>query len=80
MIYGLNRKDANVICSYIINFCSHNDIPKEFFSDNGKEFQKKILDEYCTINNIKFCYGMLFNLHSQGSIERFNYTIKKVFV
>ena len=77
MIYGLNRKDANAISSYIFDFCSHHNIPKEFSSDNGKEFRNKILDEYWAINNIKFCHGMPFNPHSQSSIERFNYTIKK---
>ena len=77
MIYGLNNKSAGLITSYIIDFCTNHNIPKEFSSDNGREFNNKLLDEYCNVNNIKFIHGMPFNPHSQGAIERFNYTIKK---
>ena len=77
MIYGINSKESKMIITYIIDFCSNHNIPKEFSSDNGAEFKNKFFDDYCQMNNIKFLHGMPFNARAQGTIERFNYTIKK---
>jgi len=34
-------------------------------------------NEFCFKNNIRFIHGIHYNPHSQGTIERFYYTIKK---
>ena len=53
MIYGIKSKESKMIITYIIDFCSNHNIPKEFSSDNGAEFKNKFFDDYCQMNNIK---------------------------
>ena len=47
MVYGINTKKADMILQYIIEFCLHNDFPREFGSDNGAEFKNSIVNEFC---------------------------------
>ena len=77
MIYGLHNKEANNILPFIIDFCSNHNIPKQFSSDNGTEFKNKFFNDFCLENNIKYIHDMPFSPNTQGSIERFNYSIKK---
>ena len=69
MIYGHNSKDSDNILNDIIEYCLNNGFPKEFLCDNGPEF--------CIKNYIKYMHGISNNPHSHGTIERFNYTVKK---
>ena len=77
MVDGINTKKADVIIQYIIEFCLHNNFPKEFGSDNGAEFKNTILKEFCSKHDITFVQGVPYNPHAQGTIKRFHYTIKK---
>lgn len=52
-------------------------MPREFASDNGVESKNKFFNVFRAISNIKFIHGMPFSPRAQGTIERFNYSIKK---
>ena len=77
MNYGTNSKKSDNLLKRIFEFCMNNKIPKEFLSDNGAEFKNKFINDFCNMYNIKFLHGSPYSPHSQGIIERFNYTIKK---
>ena len=77
MIYGLQNKHADNILQNIIEFCLNNGFPEEFLSDNGPELKNNKTNEFCIKNNIRYIHGIPYNPHSQGTIERFHYTIKK---
>ena len=77
MIYGTNSKSADELLKFIKDFCLNNAIPKVFISDNGAEFKNSLFDNFCQEYQISFRHGKPYSPHSQGGIERFNYTIKK---
>ena len=76
-IYGTNTKNAEILLKYVTDFCLNNNIPNEFICDNGAEFKNRIFKNFCEIHNIKFLHGAPYSPHSQGIVERFNYTMKK---
>ncbi len=47
-------------------------------SDNGSEFSNGILDAFCAQNNIKQIKGSPYYPQTNGSVERFNGTIKRL--
>ena len=61
----------------ILDFCANNSFPKEFCSDNGPEFKNSKLNEICEKEGITYIHGIPYNPHSQVTVERFHYTIKK---
>ena len=77
MIYPENDKKAENLVKDIIQFCTYNGFPKEFCSDNGPEFKNVKIKEICEREGIIFIHGVPYNPHSQGTVERFHYTIKK---
>ena len=77
IIYGLQNKLFDIILQNKIEFCLNNGFPQEFLSDNGQELKNNKTNEFYTKNNIRFIHGIPYNPHSQGTIERFHYTIKK---
>ena len=77
MIYKLNDKKSVKIIQYILEFFANNTFPKEFCSDNGPEFKNSKLNDICEREGITFIHGIPYNPHSQGTVERFHYTIKK---
>ena len=79
MIYKLTDKKSETIIKYILEFCANNTFPKEFCSDNGPEFKNSKLNDICEKEGITFIHGVPYNPHTQGTVERFLYTIKKHF-
>ena len=77
MIYKHNNKEAEPILQNIIEFCLINGFPQEFASDNRPEFKNKNMQNFCIKENIKYINGIPYYPNSQGTIERFHYTIKK---
>ena len=61
----------------ILEFCDNISFPKEFCSDNGPEFKNSKLNDICEKEGITYIHGIPYNPHSQGTVERFHYTIKK---
>ena len=77
MIYNLNDKKSDTIIQYILEFCANNTFPKEFCSGYGPEFKNSKLNDICIKKVITFIHDIPYNPHSQGTVERFHYTIKK---
>lgn len=77
MIYKANDKKPDNLIKDILEFCANNSFPKEFCSDNGPEFKNSKLNEICEKEGITYIHGIPYNPHSQGTVERFHYTIKK---
>ena len=77
MIYKIKDKKADSLITHILEYCANNSFPKEFCSDNGPEFKNSKFDEICQREGITFIHGIPYNPHSQGTVERFHYTIKK---
>ena len=50
---------------------------QEFVADNGPEFKNSKINEFCINNSIRYIHSIPYNPHTQGTIERFHYTIKK---
>ena len=77
MIYKIKDKKADSLITHILEYCAKNSFPKEFCSDNCPEFKNSKFDEICQREGITFIHGIPYNPHSQGTVERFHYTIKK---
>ena len=77
MIYKANDKKSDNLIKDILEFCANNSFPKEFCSDNGPEFKNSKINEICEKEGITYIHGIPYNPHSQGTVERFHYTIKK---
>ena len=77
MIYAENNKKADNLIKHILEFCMYNGFPKEFYSDNGPEFKNSKFSELCVKEGITYIHGIPYIRHSQGTVERFHYTIKK---
>ena len=80
MIYKQNDKKLVNIIPNILEFCANNSFPEEFVSDNGPEFKNARLKEICEKENIVFIHGIPYNPHTQGTLEKFHYTIKNIWV
>ena len=73
----LKIKKPILLLDHILKFCVNKSFQKEFCSDNGPEFKNSKFDEICQKEGITFIYGIPYNPHLQGTVERFHYTIKK---
>ena len=51
-------------------------IPKEFGTDNGREFINPSINNYLNNNNVKLINGLPYNPRSQGGVERIHITIR----
>ena len=63
IIYPLQNKEAKNIIPYI-DFCLHNNIPKEFALAKATEFKNIFFDNYFSLKNIKFIHEVTFNPYS----------------
>jgi hypothetical protein len=55
-------------------------IPKELHSDNGSEFRNNKISSLCIKFKIRQIFGRPYHPESQGMVERFNFTIKRMLV
>ena len=79
MIYKHNNKKAENLLKDILEFCVNNVYPKEFCSDNGLEIKNLKMIQLCEREEITYINGVSYNPNVQGTVERFHYTIKKLF-
>lgn len=77
MIYKQNDKKSVNFIPNILEFCVNNSFTKEFVSYNVPEFKNALLKEIYEKEKIVFIHGIPYNPHTQGTIEKFYYTIKK---
>ena len=72
MIYKEKNKRADHIIKDILEFCAHNNFPKQFCSDNRPEIKNLKMQEVCVKNGITYIYGIPYNPHTNGAFERFH--------
>lgn len=55
-------------------------IPKELHTDNGLEFRNNLIANLCRQFNIRQIFGAPYHPQSQGQIERYNFTLKRMLI
>ena len=73
----LKTKEAKEVCRKIEIFCKNFGLPKKLHTDNGKEFDNKILNNYCLENNIKLIHSSLYHPQINGTVEATHKEIQK---
>lgn len=77
-VYGkaLKSKNSGKILEFIKNI--HDKLPiKCLVTDNGKEFNNEMLNNYCRENNIERVFTIPYYHQSNGRIERANRTVRE---
>ena len=74
----MQDKKQNTILLYIKKFFDFYGNPKEFGTDNGREFINPAVNTYLLKNNIKMINSLPYNPHAQGSVERLHFTIRNM--
>ena len=72
----LEDKSQKSILSKIIYFFDYYGLPKEFGTDNGREFINHSVNNYLNKNNVKIINGLPYNPRSQGIVEKIHLTIR----
>jgi len=52
MVNGINSKNAEIVLQYIIEFCLHNNFPKEIGLNNDSELKNILITDFCEKNMI----------------------------
>ena len=78
--YLLENKKSNSILKCLNNFFIYFGKPKEYGSDNGKEFLNSAIQNFLKDNDVKFIRGRPYQPHSQGVVERVHITLRKALV
>ncbi len=74
--YLLKNKNANEVLMKINDFIGHYGTPKILQADHGKEFNNKILQDYCKNNNIQMIYSGVRHPTTNGVVEAVHKDIK----
>ena len=78
--YLLKNKKANSILKCVNHFFLYYGKPKEYGSDNGKEFWNSVIQNFLKDNDVKFIKGRPYQPHSQGVAERVHVTLRKALI
>ena len=77
--YPLKDHTAFAVAEAILeNFISRFGVPMEIHSDQGREFQSKLMSEICKLLRINKTRTTSYNPKSDGQVERFNRTIEQM--
>ena len=72
----LENKTAKEINDKLKLIFQINGFPEQIGSDNGSEFNNKLVKKLLSDNKIKFIKGKPYNPHSQGTVERVHRTVR----
>ena len=75
--YLLERKSAQEVLYSINEFILRNGKPQILQSDNGREFNNKLINEYCETNGIKIIHSRPRHPSTNGVVERVHQNIRK---
>lgn len=74
----LKTKEGKEVTDAVAGILHNTSSPTVLQSDNGKEFKNLWMAKLCKRYNIKQIYGSPYRPQSQGCIERFNGTLKRM--
>jgi hypothetical protein len=74
--YPLRKHTAEIVADVIAKrWISHHGVPKEWHSDQGPEFEGKVVKELCKIMEMTKIRTSPYRPQSDGMVERFNRTL-----
>lgn len=76
--YPCFTKSANEVYLHLESLFLNCFVPKELHSDNGTEFRNNKIASLCFEFKIRQVFGRPYHPETQGQIERFNFTLKKM--
>lgn len=76
--YPCVSKTADEVYFHLENLFYNCYVPKELQSDNGLEFRNNKIASLCHTFKIRQVFGRPYHPESQGQVERFNFTLKRM--
>lgn len=74
--YPIPNQEATTIASKLVNeFICHFSVPRQLHSDQGSQFESKVITEICKLLHIDKTRTTPYHPQSDGLIERFNRTL-----
>lgn len=73
--YYIQDKNAITILNKLRHYFSHHHTPGKIVADQGKEFDNKLLKEFCQLFNVEIHYTTTGNSTSNSPVERLHSTL-----
>lgn len=73
-------KSADEVYFHLENLFHQCYVPRELHTDNGAEFRNRKISALCHQFRIRHIFGAPYHPQSQGQIERFNFTLKRMLI
>jgi transposase InsO family protein len=75
---AIRNKSAVEALHFVRKIISIIGFPHTLHTDNGGEFDNRLLDSYCRQHNINFVHGKPYTPSTQGKVERGNRTLQEI--
>lgn len=74
-VYPIPDCTGPTITKYLLKFASHHGFPLLLITDNGKDFENHVVNEFLRLHNVQHKTTMPYAPNQNGIIERFHCTI-----
>lgn len=75
--FPLKIADSETVARALIEVFSRLGIPEEILTDNGSNFTSKFIEKFYSLTGIKHIKTSAYHPETDGTVERFNATMKK---
>ena len=76
--FALRNVTAETIVNCLIEVTARIEVPQELLTDNGSNFMSKVMKKYCSMTGIKQIRTSPYHPQTDGMVERFNATLKRL--
>ena len=76
--FALRNVTAETIVNCLIEVTARIGVPQELLTDNGSNFMSKVMKKYCSMTGIKQIRSSPYHPQTDGMVERFNATLKRL--
>ena len=76
--FVLRNVTAETIVNCLIKVTARIGEPQELLTDNGSNFMSKVMKKYCSMTGIKQIRTSPYHPQTDGMVERFNATLKRL--